>query len=842
MREPLSRLVREYARALGDYLRGNGESALSKAYELGRGALADGAGVLDIIGAHRDAVAGLMDKEAYLSVAPDSLRSLHVLTECLSPFEMVMRGFSEANLRLRQSLDELCKAQTELRLQHAELAVAHAQAETERRRYLQLFEFAPNGYLVTDPAGVILEVNSAASALLGVPRERLAGCSLLEFVASGARDNFREQLNAFERGESDRRVEWEVPLQLNGQSLILASLTVRAEFDSLRWLIHDATERRRAENERTQSLLGRAEAEGARRLAFLADASAVLAGSLDDETKLARVAELAVPWLADWCIVHLIRRDGTLIQLEVACGHPGCEEVSDKVRSRLLEVVPGSGPPPFWQASESTMVLETPPDGWVEPPLGGAEFLDLARLTGMRSAIVVPLAIRDLRLGAITLISAHEGHSYSPAEVGLAEDLGRRCALAAENNRLYYEVIRERDIAARANRAKEEFLAVLSHEMRNPLMPVVGWTRILGSRTSIQNDPMLIEGVRAIERNVRTLNRLVGDCLDLARISEGKIHLERSVVDLNQILLATAESARERAESRRLSLALHICREPLWVFGDTVRIEQVVVNLLVNAVKYTSPGGTVSLDSTLQDGEVEIAVSDTGIGIESTLLEQIFQPFHQGTGFSLTSSSGLGLGLAIARQIVELHGGRIWAESDGPGAGSVFRVRLPLTQAPEVTEPAGEQPHARSVGPAIRVLLVEDAADVLFLLRAELEQLGYSILEAHDGQEALDIISRERPAVIVSDIKMPVMDGYEMIRRLRAMPDLSGIPAIALTGFGRKGDIEKALSLGFNACLTKPTEPSELAECIRKVTRDSESADLARGSQHQCTEHGKERS
>jgi signal transduction histidine kinase/ActR/RegA family two-component response regulator len=445
----------------------------------------------------------------------------------------------------------------------------------------------------------------------------------------------------------------------------------------------------------------------------------------------------------------------------------------------------------------------------------------------MRSMIVVPLVTHDLRLGALTLIWTQEGHKSSAAEAALAEELGRRCALAAENSRLYRDVIRERDIAARANRAKEEFLAVLSHEMRNPLMPVVGWTRVLGSHLSIRNDPMLIEGVRAIERNARTLNRLVEDCLDLARIAEGKIHLERSVVDLNEILLATAESARERAESGQINLAAHICSTPLWVSGDTVRIEQVVVNLMVNAVKYTPRGGDVSLHSSLQDGEAEIAVSDTGIGIEAAVLDQIFQPFHQGAEFSLTSGSGLGLGLAICRQIVQLHEGRIWAESNGPGTGSVFRVRLPLAPAPEARGPSGSLAQTGGRGAAIRVLLVEDAADVLFLLRVELEQLGFSVLEARDGESALRIAAQERPGVIVSDIKMPVVDGYEMIRRLRATPELSGIPAIALTGFGRKADIEKALRAGFNACLTKPAEAAELAECIRNVARRGTPTDSA---------------
>ncbi len=385
--------------------------------------------------------------------------------------------------------------------------------------------------------------------------------------------------------------------------------------------------------------------------------------------------------------------------------------------------------------------------------------------------------------------------------------------------RLYREVTAERDKAEKASRAKDEFLAILSHELRNPLMPVIGWTRMLKNHNLILQDPVVTEGVKSMERNAQTLARLVDDCLDLARISEGKIQMDRKPVDLNQIILASIESVQEMAAGKGLKLTSELIPGSVLLLGDETRLEQVVMNLLVNAVKYTEHRGLISVRCLPCDGEVEVEVKDTGIGIHPAFLEQIFQPFRRGTTSWLTHQSGLGLGLAIARQIVEMHGGRIWAESEGLDFGSTFRVRLPMAAVAateSVLDLAGVRSPVQSRG--VRVLLIEDSQDILFLLKIESELMGHTVVTAPDGIAGLKLAKTERPDLIISDIKMPGIDGYELIREIRAAPGLCGTPAIALTGFGAKHDFDRAIAAGFDACVSKPAEPHEISALITRLT------------------------
>lgn len=380
-----------------------------------------------------------------------------------------------------------------------------------------------------------------------------------------------------------------------------------------------------------------------------------------------------------------------------------------------------------------------------------------------------------------------------------------------------------RDGAAGERRATEEFLATFSHELRNPLMPVIGWVRLLKNHPLIAQDPVLEEGVRSMERGALTLRRLMGDCLDLSRIAEGKIQMERRLVDLNQTVRTSIEAVQTIAAERELSLKARLAPDAVPVLGDATRLEQIVMNLLMNALKYTGPGGDVSVECRAHGDEAQIEVRDTGIGIPSGFLRQIFEPFRRASGAS--RQSGLGLGLAIARRLVELHGGRIWAESEGVDRGSVFFVALPVASGSameDAAEPARPAPEELS-GHA-RILLIEDSEDILFLLRIEFEAAGHFVLTARDGAAGLELAHAHPPDLIISDIKMPGLDGYDLIREIRASPDLKKIPTIALTGFGGKRDHERALAAGFDACISKPGEPHEITELIRRFMKSSSHA------------------
>jgi PAS domain S-box-containing protein len=821
-----SALLQEYAAALQDYLAGRGETALRRAYETGRRALTEGMGVLEMVAAHQHSVISALRSQTDEGERERVLeRAWSCFAESLSPFEMVLRGVQDANARLQESLRGLQAVEEQLLRQNEALLAAHRTLEKERSRYLALFDFAPDGYLVTGVEGAILEANSAAAGILRTVKEFLPGQSLQEFVVKADREEFRERLRGLHLGSIDRVEDWQIGIQPRDGPPIPAALTVVAERSvpataSLRWLIRDVTERKRLEKERARWLVGRAKAKAAQRFEFLATASSLLVGSLDGEASLIGVARLATSFFAGWCFISVVGPDGSLRQLEVAQGDPSGADLAKELRRHCLFRRMPNGYPGTQLAAVEPLTRE-----WCERVAESPEHAELLRRLEGSSAMVVPIEARGRLMGILTLISALGARPYRSGDRMLGEDLAHRCALALENARLYREMVAERDKAERANRAKDEFVAILGHELRNPLTPILGWTRILKNHILISQDPELVEGVRAMERNTVTLTRLVGECVDLTKISEGKIQIERARVDLNQIVSVSVDGVREMVAQRGLTLAIALTTEPTPVLGDAMRLEQVVLNLLINAVKYTDSGGLISIRTAALGLETEIEIRDTGIGIDPAFLRQIFEPFRQGTSSWLTSQSGLGLGLAIAQQIVEMHGGRVWAESAGLGCGSTFRVRLPAAAVgSEETRPPRPAAVLASAGTGLRILLIEDSAEILFLMKSELEKQGHTLMTAADGRLGLEAAMAHAPDLIISDIKMPVLDGYELIRNIRGVPELSNTPAIALTGLGSKGDVERALAAGFNACLSKPAEPEQIATLIRRLTEKSHAA------------------
>lgn len=813
---------KEYAAAIQDYLTGQGEAALRRAYEAGRRALADGLGVLGIFAVHQAALTSALRSAKNQEEERVLGRAFGCFAESLSPFEMVLRGVQETNIRLQHSLSSLQRVEEQLRRQNEELTAAHRTLEKERRRYQVLFDFAPDSYLVTGMEGAIWEANAAAAALLRTPKELLPGQSLCEFVTEADRDAFRERLKALHSGSIERVGDWEIGIQPGNGPVIPAALTVVSERSapavaSLRWLIRDVTERKRLEEERTGWLVSRAKAKAALRFEFLAEASALLVGSLDIEGSLISVARLAATFLRGWCFICVVEPDGSLRQVEVAHAEPPFDDLARQLRAHRL--FGRMTEDEYGRQLRNSREIEPLSLEWFAEAADSPPHAVLLRQIGGRGATVLPLRIHERLVGVMTLVRTFASRRYRAADRVLYDDLARRCALAVENARLYQEMVAQRDKAERASRAKDEFVAILGHELRNPLTPVVGWTRILKNHGTILEDPVLTEGVRTMDKNAAALTRLVSDCLDLARISEGKIQIERNSVDLNQVVTATVAGIREIAAEHGLRVETSLSPAPVPILGDAMRLEQVVMNLLTNAVKYTERDGVISIRTLTVDEQAEVEVNDTGSGIDPAFLEQIFEPYRQGTRTWLTSKSGLGLGLAIARRIVEMHGGRVWAESKGLGWGSAFRVRLPLassaTSAEAVDAPAAV-PAGRSRN--LRILLIEDSYDICFLMKMDLEGMGHTVATASDGRLALETARSEPPDLIISDIKMPLVDGYEVIRTLRRMPELRNTPAIAMTGFGSKAEIEKALAAGFDAYLSKPADPGKIAALIEQLT------------------------
>jgi PAS domain S-box-containing protein len=814
MKSNAKELGAEYTAAMRDYLAGEGEAALRRAYEAGRHALADGLGVLEMVAAHQEAVLGAMrHTPGEQGKARALARAMSCFAESLSPYEMVLRGVQESHDRLQRSMRDLERAEEDIRVQNQKLAASQDALEKERQRHRALFDFTPMAMLATAMESTIREANGSAAALLGMSKDGLAGRRFLEFVAREDRARFEPELRRVELGTLDR-LERLLFIEPFGEKAFLAAVTVQAERTlscaSLRWAIRDARESKRGEITAPRLAADPSKPRAALRSEFLAEASTVLAASFDVEANLAKVARLALPLLGEWCFAAV--NDGHFRQIEVArAGDPAAAERLKQFR--LLPHVPNE--------YESAPVVEQVTPEWCMQAAEDHAHAELLREFCGASAMTVPLRVRDRLLGFMTFVGA----SYCGEDITLAEDLGRRCALALESSRIHTRAITDRDKAEKASRAKDEFLAILSHELRNPLMPLIGWARMLRDQPLIAQDPLLAEGVRSMERNARTLERLVGDCLDLARISEGGIRMERKPVDLNQVTAASIASVKDMAVAKGLSLDPQLLSDSVLLLGDAVRLEQVMVNLLVNAVKYTDRGGSIFVRCARIGPDAEIEVKDTGSGIHPAFLEQIFEPFRRGSDSWLTNRAGLGLGLAIARRIVEMHGGRIWAESAGLDAGSTFRVRLPMAAA-AVLDSSRELGAIREVEEtgSLRVLVIEDSEDILFLLKIELEMAGHSVSTASDGKTGLAQAKNCRPDLIISDIKMPGVDGFALIREIRASEDLASTPAIALTGFGGKSDFDRAIAAGFDACVSKPAEPREISALIRKLTEKKRTA------------------
>jgi len=421
------------------------------------------------------------------------------------------------------------------------------------------------------------------------------------------------------------------------------------------------------------------------------------------------------------------------------------------------------------------------------------------------------------RLGVLGLGFVEE-RRFSPMDRALLHDLARQVACALDRARLY-EAARSSELRLLdASRRKDDFLALLGHELRNPLAPILTALEVLKLRLDDAGGSWSELGV--IERQVTHLSRLVDDLLDVSRIAVGKLELKKSPVDLDSVLALAVELTTPLVEQRRHRLTVERCPEPLRIDADAVRLAQAVGNLLGNAAKYTDPGGRIALRSRREGRDAVVEVRDSGAGISPDMLASIFDPFVQVDRTVESAHGGLGLGLALVKSVVELHGGSVRAESDGPGSGSEFRIRLPALQAFDgeavaarstTTSPAGaDLPTA-----ARRILIVDDNRDAADSLAAMLRLRGHATHVAYDGRGALETAHTRAIDVVLLDIDLPDMDGYEIARRLRLEQSGNASRFIAITGFGTDDDRERSRAAGFVEHLVKPIDHDRLLQLLR---------------------------
>lgn len=391
----------------------------------------------------------------------------------------------------------------------------------------------------------------------------------------------------------------------------------------------------------------------------------------------------------------------------------------------------------------------------------------------------------------------------------------------AERDELLKREQEARQAAQEANRLKDEFLATLSHELRNPLNVILGYAEVLLRNKETQQPEFVSRAAQVIRKNALAQSQLIRDLVDLSRLHTGKLSVNPESVSLAAIIRNVVETVPNEVAAKRIALIVEIPDEVMFVRADPLRLEQVVWNLLNNAVKFTPAEGTVTVSLGVEQDEAVLVVKDTGEGIAPEFLPHVFEMFRQGDASNRRLHGGLGIGLALVAQLVKLQGGSVEAFSAGSGKGATFTIRMPLSFESRVSEPS-QRSHEVERLDHLRVLVIDDSADTVEMLKHLLDMRGAVVSTAKCAAEALEMVGENSFDLILSDISMPTMDGYELLRALRSSPGTAHIPAIALTGFGRNEDARQALEAGFSAHVTKPMDTTELIRVILTAVKNGE--------------------
>ena len=715
----------------------------------------------------------------------------------------------ESNLQLEETNQQIAGLNREITRKSSEL-------QAERDFVSTVFDTVGCLVLLLDTEGKIVLFNHACERLTGYEFKEIKGQDFWqlclpvesaeearsEFERLKARGRPQELENEWIARDGERRlVSWHYTLLAgNGQPSDFVIVTGT-----------DVTERKRAEDARIREQAGRFAAEAAQqRATLLADVSTFLASSLDSPVTLSRLIHFLTPTLADWCIAYVLQPGGHFQPVAVAHGDPVKQELAQGLLNPPLNVNIDR----HWigrvlrtcRAELVNEVAETEIAALANRP----EDVDVLRELGVESLMVVPL----LSLGEVKTVITMVGTAlrrFGPADLSLAEDIARRAALAMDNARLYRQ-------AHDANRAKDEFLATVSHELRTPLNAILGWTRLL--REEALDKATVTRALETIERNGRSQAQLIEDILDASRIITGKLRLISEPVELVSVIRAALDAVRPAANAKGIRLEESL-DSPYRIMGDADRLQQIASNLLTNAIKFTPKAGRVRVKLERVQSSIQLSVSDTGKGIKPKFLPHVFDRFSQAEQTSSRAHGGLGLGLAIVRTLVDLHGGTVQVESPGEGMGATFFVNLPVAAVSLL--PGDEDREASNLSgglKGLRVLVVDDETDARDVLTHVLLGYGVETESAASAVEALAKVESYRPDVIVSDIGMPEADGYWLMTQVRTLPPEQGgeTPAIALTAHASAEDRARALSCGYHFHLPKPAESAELARAIAVAT------------------------
>jgi len=579
--------------------------------------------------------------------------------------------------------------------------------------------------------------------------------------------------------------------------------------------------------------VARATAEQAsKRLAFLAQASATLAGSLDFAAITRELVQICVPSVADACALTIVAEapeqqakellwpDHDPSGGEGALPGRAASEAANPWLREAIDRVLSSGRPEVLTDLPRAACRDAPPD---LAPTSDRPPSSLA---------VVPLVAHGHTLGFLSLAMGAPGRQFDTDTLSTATELAGRAAIALDNARLY-EKIQDQD------RRKDEFLAMLAHELRNPLAPISNAVHVL--RASADKAKTVAWAGDVIGRQVQQLVRLVDDLLDVSRITRGKIDLKIESIDVARVVDAAVETSRPYVDAQAHALAVSMPVEPLRLKGDFARVAQVLANLINNAAKYTERGGRIGVTVVAEGEDVVFRVRDSGVGIPKELLSSIFEPFRQIERTLDRSQGGLGVGLTLAQRLVEMQGGTICAHSDGPDRGSEFTVRLPRDSTAGAETATPELSLAQTDPPPLelRVLIVDDNRDVAHSTALLLRSAGCNVDLAFDGEEAVRVVRVLRPDVVLLDLGLPKMDGYQVAERIRADRASGKSLIIALSGYGQDEHRLRSKRAGFDYHIVKPIEPTALTgllaslwSCRKPEAPEGGDAFPLRGSAH----------
>ncbi|HVF34997.1 MAG TPA: ATP-binding protein [Candidatus Saccharimonadia bacterium] len=538
---------------------------------------------------------------------------------------------------------------------------------------------------------------------------------------------------------------------------------------------------------------------------FVAGVSAALAELTDPESTLQKVASLVVPPFADWCAVDMVDPGGRLRRVAIIHADP---VKLGAYRDLLERYPPRTEDPhsiPHVLATGEPDLLEVIPDSVLDAAAHDEAHLRLLKAMGLKSHILVPIRAHGRTLGVLTFITAESGRRYTPADLVVARDIAHRAAVAIRNAELY-QALQD------ADRRKDEFLATLAHELRNPLAPIRNGLEVM--KLASDNREAVERSRAMMERQLGQLVRLVDDLMDVSRINQGKLELRMERVELAAVLNSAVETSRPLIEQAGHELTVVLPHEPVVIYADLTRLAQAFLNLLNNAAKYSDGAGRISVTAERQGKDVVVSVRDAGIGIAAEQLPGIFDLFSQVDRSLEKSQGGLGIGLTLVRRLVERHGGTVEARSDGAGKGSEFVVRLPVFVAASAPTATVDDRAPASPGKSFRIMVVEDNRDGAESLAAMLSIMGNETRTAYDGLDGVRAVEEFRPDVVLLDIGLPKLNGYEACRHIRGQPWGKELVLIAVTGWGQDEDRRRSREAGFDHHMVKPVEPHALMKLL----------------------------